>query len=256
VAEQSARRAAGYDGREAALLARTIGVPCVEVYDEVGSTLDVAHALGAARAAAGTLILAEVQTAGRGRLGRSWRSQRGRGIWLTLLERPLAAALDVLPLRIGIRAARVLDAYADGRVGLKWPNDLYLGARKLGGVLAEARWRDGRLEWLAVGLGINVSPPTGIAAAALRAGSSRAEVLERLVPELRVAVATIGDLTDLELAEFGARDVALGRSCVEPAAGIVRGIDRRGALLVETDGGERAFRAGSLDVTDWEREGT
>src|SRR4051812_42306663 len=109
-------------------------------YDEVGSTLDVAHELAANGAEAGTLIVANAQTAGRGRMGRTWRSEPGAGLWITLIERPGdASALEVLSLRVGLALAPALDAFTDATVQLKWPNDLYLRGRKLGGILIEAR---------------------------------------------------------------------------------------------------------------------
>src|SRR5690606_31208987 len=78
---------ARYDGVPAAALAARLGVPRCVALDVTGSALDVAHALGEAGAPAGTLVLADRQTAGRGRLGRRWESPAGTGIWLTLLER-------------------------------------------------------------------------------------------------------------------------------------------------------------------------
>ncbi|MDQ3996739.1 MAG: hypothetical protein M3303_06940, partial [Gemmatimonadota bacterium] len=77
-----------YDGEAAGEIAHRLGVPHVVLYDSVGSTMDAAHSLAEAGAAAGTLILADGQTAGRGRQGSAWVSAPGRGIWLTLVERP------------------------------------------------------------------------------------------------------------------------------------------------------------------------
>jgi BirA family biotin operon repressor/biotin-[acetyl-CoA-carboxylase] ligase len=203
--------------------------------EEVGSTLDVAHQLAAAGAVAGTLIVADAQTAGRGRMGRSWRSERGAGIWLTVIERPRdPSGLEVLSLRVGLALAPQLDQFAAERVDLKWPNDLYVGGRKLGGILIEARWREQSLEWLATGVGINLRPPaTEPNAVGLRDGVSRDDVLERIVPAIRGAVAHGGPLDRNELSSFAERDIAAGRRCVEPVAGIVRGISPSGALVVE-----------------------
>lgn len=240
---------ASYDGVDAAALASALGVPRLDLRDVVGSTLDVAHSLAAQGAPAGTLVLADRQTTGRGRGGKSWASPAGVGIWLTLLERPHdAASLEVLSLRIGLRAAAVLDRYAPERVRLKWPNDLYVAGRKLAGVLVEARWRDDRAEWAAIGVGINVRTPADVpAAAGLAAGARRVEILAELVPALRAAAFARGPLTERELAEFAARDIARGRAVVVPVPGMVRGIDERGALLVvRTDGTLAAARAGSL----------
>ena len=155
-----------YDDVDGADLVRLLCVPRVAVYGETASTMDVAHVLAAAGAPAGTIVLADRQTAGRGRGGRAWLSEAGAGIWLTLIERPEdGRAIEVLALRVGLYAARILDHYAGSPVGLKWPNDLLLGKRKLAGVLIEARWQDGALQWVAIGLGVNVRAPLSMAAA-------------------------------------------------------------------------------------------
>ena len=209
--------------------------------------MDVANELAAEGAAAGTLVLADEQAAGRGRAGRRWDSRPGDGIWLTLIERvndPLA--LDVLSLRIGIRAARALDRFATDAVQLKWPNDLYLGSGKLGGVLVESRWRGDRPEWTAIGVGINVRNVEFPGGAFLGAQVSRLEVLGEMVPALRAAATARGHLTDAELAEFRGRDLAAGRMAREPRVGLVRGIRSDGALLIETATGSAAIREGSL----------
>lgn len=228
--------------------------------EEVGSTLDVAHQLAAAGADPGTLIVADAQTAGRGRMGRSWRSERGAGIWLTLVERPRdPSGLEVLSLRVGLSAAPSLDRFATGLVQLKWPNDLYVGGRKLGGVLIEARWREQSLEWLAIGVGINLRPPADEPnAIGLRDGVSRDEVLDEIVPAIRGAASRRGPLDAEELSAFAARDMAAGRRCVEPVEGIVRGVSPSGALRVEValSGGKGSavteVRAGSLVLDDGE----
>jgi BirA family biotin operon repressor/biotin-[acetyl-CoA-carboxylase] ligase len=233
-------------------LARRLSLPSVALYGEVGSTLDVAHELAATGAPAGTLVVADAQTAGRGRLGRSWRSEPGAGVWITMIERPAdATALETLSLRVGLAVAPVLDALADSPVRLKWPNDLYVGMRKLAGILIEARWREGHPEWVAIGLGINLRPPDSeTRAAGLRAGVRRNEVLERVVPAIRAAARMRGPLTEAELTMFAERDLAAGRACLEPAVGVVQGIDSAGALLVDVSsrGSKQVVvvRAGSL----------
>lgn len=223
-------------------------MPRLALFDRVGSALDVAHSLAGAGAPAGTLVVADEQTAGRGRSGRRWVSGPGAGLWLTLVERPHdPAAIAVLSLRIGLRAAAVLDRWSDAPVRLKWPNDIYAGGRKLAGILVEARWRDARPDWVAIGIGINIQAPPDVATAAgLRAGTSRVELLAELLPALRAAAAARGSLTVGELEAFAARDLALGRRCSAPAAGIVDGIAADGALVVR-EGSERTLhRAGSL----------
>ena len=242
---------ARYHGLSGGELGVTLELPNVVVFGEVASTLDVAHALGGRGAPAGTLILADRQTAGRGRMGRSWTSESGAGVWLTLIERPAADDLvSVLSLRIALCLARALDPFADAPVEVKWPNDLYVKERKLAGILVETRWRAGRLDWLAVGVGINLRPPSGLDTAALRPGTSRLEVLRASVPAIREAVAMRGRLHADECRDYERRDLATGRRCREPAVGVVAGIDATGALLLDTAAGRIAFHAGSLVFDD------
>lgn len=236
-----------YDGKSADDLARALAVPRVIVEESVGSTMDVAHREAATGAPAGTVVIAEVQTSGRGRGGKSWSSLPGRGIWMTLLERPAdARAIDVLSLRIGLAAARALDRFAAEPVRLKWPNDLFLGDEKLGGILVEARWREQRPEWAAIGIGINLQRPDEFPGAALEGGTDRLEVLEELVRLLRRAAAESGPLSEMEIAEFATRDLARGRRCIEPARGTVCGITAGGELQVALADSIASFRAGSL----------
>jgi BirA family biotin operon repressor/biotin-[acetyl-CoA-carboxylase] ligase len=239
---------AKYDGYDATSLATLLGVPRVVVFDSTASTMDDAHGLAAVGAPAGTVILADRQSAGRGRAGRRWASESGQGIWTTVVERPNdTAALDVLSIRLGVKLARVLDRYAPERVGLKWPNDLFVHGGKVGGLLVEARWRARRIDWVAIGVGVNVRAPSGVATAAgLSEGTNRVNVLAELVPAIRAAAAGRSLLTASELEEFAARDVAAGRACVDPTPGVVRGISQEGALLIETATGVQRFRDGSL----------
>ena len=200
--------------------------------------------------------MANQQTAGRGRAGKSWASQAGAGIWLTMIERPTdASGLEVLSLRAGLAAAEALDRFAPEPIRLKWPNDLYIEEGKLGGILVEARWRERSVEWIAIGVGVNVRRPENVErAASLEPGTDRLDVLTELVPGLRVAAAATGPLDAEELEEFNARDLARGRTCREPALGRVAGITPRGELLVALADSVAPFRSGSL-VLEEERGG-
>ncbi|MGI9090126.1 MAG: biotin--[acetyl-CoA-carboxylase] ligase [Gemmatimonadaceae bacterium] len=239
--------AAAYDGVGSAELARRLNIPAVRLFEIVASTMDEAHAMAGAGAPPGTMVLAEQQTAGRGRNGRRWSSPP-RGVWLTLIERPAdATALDVMSLRVGLAAARALDAFAAEPLRLKWPNDLYVDTNKLAGTLVEARWRGERADWVAIGFGVNMRPPEDqIGAAGLDAGTCRLDVLCSLVPELRAAAAIAGPLTPAEMEEYAGRDMARGRSCSEPVRGRVAGIAPTGELLVELADSVARVRTGSL----------
>src|SRR6267378_767464 len=209
-------------------------LPRVELLESTTSTLDVAHRIAAQGAPAGTLVIADEQTAGRGRGGKSWQSSPGAGLWLTLIERPSeSSGLGVLSLRVGLAAAEALDRFAPEPIRLKWPNDLYVDRGKLAGILVEARWREKAVEWVAIGLGVNVSAPREVEnSAGLEPGTDRLEVLGELVPALRAAAHARGPLDASERAEFNARDMARGKACVQPAIGRVAGITPTGELLI------------------------
>ena len=237
-----------FDGLTARELAETLGLPHVELMETTASTLDIAHRLADEGCRSGTLVIANHQSAGRGRSGGKWTSPAARGLWLTLVERPVdTSGLEVLALRTGLRAARALDRFAAEPVRLKWPNDLYIDDRKLAGILTEARWRESRLEWVAIGIGVNVTAPDDMPLAAeLDPGTRRIEVLVDLVPAVRTAATCGGNLKPIELIEWDARDMARGRKCSEPARGIVEGINAGGELLVALADSVARFRSGSL----------
>jgi BirA family biotin operon repressor/biotin-[acetyl-CoA-carboxylase] ligase len=245
-----ARAARHYDGEPVETLAARWQLPAVHAYDAVGSTLDVAHAL-APSASSGTLVIANEQTAGRGRHGRKWTSAPGAGVWLTLIERPSdARALDVLALRCGLYAAEALDDLAGTNIRVKWPNDLYVGDGKLAGILIETRWRGTAPEWVAIGFGLNVVAPDVDTAAGLGAGVTRIAALDRLLPALRRAAGASRHLSENELARWRERDLSVGRRIAAPANGTVQGISSNGELLVSTDGQVTAHRSGSLTFAE------
>ncbi len=229
-----------------------LGLPRVELLESTTSTLDVAHRIAARGAPTGTLVIANEQTAGRGRGGKSWQSSPGDGLWLTLIERPAdTSGLGVLSLRVGLAAAEALDRFASEPIRLKWPNDLYVDEKKLGGILVEARWREQAVEYVAIGLGVNVKVPRNIASAAgLEEGTDRLDVLGELVPGVLAASRATGPLKADEMEEFDARDLARGRKCIEPAVGRVAGITATGELLVALADSVSSFRSGSLVLED------
>ncbi|MEJ5200457.1 MAG: biotin--[acetyl-CoA-carboxylase] ligase [Anaerolineae bacterium] len=124
----------------------------------VGSTNDVAHAQ-ATTAAEGLLIVADEQTAGRGRLARGWWSPPGANLLMSLLLRPPLPARRAgqLTMCLGLAAAEGIEAVVGVRAMLKWPNDLVWRGRKLGGMLTELRLNGEQIEYAVLGLGINVN---------------------------------------------------------------------------------------------------
>lgn len=239
-------------------LRRADAPPLVRL-EQVASTQDEAHRLAEAGAPAGAAVVAREQTAGRGRRGRAWTSGAG-GLWLSVLARPRrAATVEVLSVRVGLALARALEeASGVASVGLKWPNDLLVGDRKVGGILCEARWQGELLAWVVVGVGINVAnrPPDDarLPATALgehRPGLAPGALLEPVLAAVRGAIAVEGPLGPHELAAIAARDRLRGRRLLEPVAGTADGIEPDGALRVIDDAGAVTLvRAGTVVPAD------
>ena len=232
-----------YDGEGTDALRARLGVPALHAYAYAPSTMDLAHAAAATGAPAGTVIVADVQTAGRGRNGRRWVSHAGAGVWATVIERPRDVdALSVLSLRVGIALALELERIVGRALALKWPNDVLLDGRKLAGVLAEARWREGMPEWVAIGVGVNRDPPAEMRdATGTDAAVRRTTLLGAIVRAIRAAADRDGVLDGTELSQFAVRDAVRGREVVSPVEGRAAGVNARGELLVRTATGvERA----------------
>jgi len=210
------------------------------------------------------LLVAEQQSAGRGRLGRSWQSRRGDSLTFSL-GLPLAPAdWSGLSLAVGVSVAESLDPPEAGqarhagkpRIGLKWPNDLWLstpqGERKLGGILVETANWDG-LRQVVIGVGINIRPvpladsaagapapvaPVGLQA--LHADMDAPEALLRIVPALVQALQAFAQFGfEPFQARFAARDVLAGRivQLSDGTQGTAHGVAENGALRVHTAGG-------------------
>jgi len=243
------------DGVAAADLAGRWGVPQCGLFRQLGSTLDAIHELAAQGAPAGTVVVAEEQTAGRGRDGRTWHSPAG-GVWLGMLLRPARAELGVMSVRVGLAVADAVDAML-GRVEarLKWPNDVLLAEHKLAGILCEGRWHGETLQWLAVGVGMNVcnAIPAAVARRAVALEEwlpavRRLDVLDRLVPALAALASGEAALSERECAAFAARDWLQGRQLRSPAAGRARGLRADGALLVDLGAATIAVREGRVEL--------
>jgi BirA family transcriptional regulator, biotin operon repressor / biotin---[acetyl-CoA-carboxylase] ligase len=142
----------------AALSTQRLGRP-VLYFPRTGSTNDVAHERAAAGAAEGLLVIADEQTAGRGRLDRRWWAPPGSSLLMSLLLRPALPPDQAgqLTMCLGLAAVEAIEAVTGLRPALKWPNDLLLEGRKLGGMLTELRLNGERLDYAVLGLGVNVN---------------------------------------------------------------------------------------------------
>ena len=245
-----------------ALGARGVGWPAsIEWHDALASTNDRAKTLARDGAAEWTTVLADIQTGGRGREGRGWVSPAG-GVYLSVLLRPDFPHVSVLPLAAGVAVA---DAVAELGVeaALKWPNDVQLAGRKLGGILAEAASGPSGVEWVVVGIGVNVAVRLsafpvelrGTIASLAEGGGAPgvASVAASLLAWLRVWYDAAGSSPASVVAAWRRRAVAWWGETVEIRMGreTLRGrlvdVDDEGALLVATpDGHTRRVVSGEV----------
>lgn len=230
--------------------------PRAVTLDETASTNDDARALAREGAPHGTVVAADAQTAGRGRLGRAWWSRPGEALIASWVVRPAlpVEAWTTIPLLAGVAAAEAVRARAKVEVGLKWPNDVTTGgARKLGGILAEAEVP----HFVVVGLGVNVSQVAfpaelrEIATSLALEGAvrlDRADLLAATLARFDEALADPGAALDRyrALCVTLGRGVRVERPSGEPLEGVARDVDATGALLVESGGETVAVASGDV----------
>ncbi len=237
----------------AAEVGRVGWVSSVRVFDETGSTNDDALRLGDEGAPHGTIVVADVQTAGRGRLGRSWWSEPGTTLTASWVMRPSLPPerWSLIPLACGIAAARALRATVGLDVVLKWPNDVVARERKLAGILVEAR----PPSFVVAGLGVNLSCAipqelSSIATSLVLEGASvpsRPALLAAVLSELD-AVLGSGEIVERyrELCSTIGREVRVERAGASDVKGVARAVTDAGALVIATDDGEVEVAAGDV----------
>lgn len=245
------------------LKTKTLGRKLV-YFDRIGSTNSEAKRLAAEGAPEGTLVVAEAQTGGRGRLGREWASPAG-GIWISLVLRPNMALhrASLFTLAAAVAAREATRLTAGIKAGIKWPNDLLVGGKKLAGILTEVSAETDRVNFLVLGVGLNANLSANDFPAELQ-DSATSVLLEtgRLLDRPAWIKAF---LTLMEACYDGAESdgfnevldawrrysVTLGKKvCVRTAGGMVAGealdISELGALLIRTEDGVQEIFSGEV----------
>jgi BirA family biotin operon repressor/biotin-[acetyl-CoA-carboxylase] ligase len=238
----------------------------VRVVDVCGSTN--AELLRAAEAGApgGEVLAAELQTQGRGRLGRAWHSGLGSSLTFSLLWRfdKSMASLGGLSLAVGLGVARALTGCGVD-VGLKWPNDLLWRERKLGGILIEVRGDSLGPCAAVIGIGLNVRLAHDVKARIDQPTADLADAGAGNVARTEVLIAVLGALSEVltrfERDGFGPlrsawmhhhvhqdRPVTLSSPDGSRLHGVARGVDEHARLLLETDSGVRAIHTGDVSL--------
>jgi len=234
------------------LTTRLIGRQVV-VYPRIGSTNDEAKRLAEDGAPEGTLVVADEQTAGRGRLQRTWWAPAGTALLMSLILRPDLAPHQAQRLTM-LCSLAICDAIA-GTTGLvpavKWPNDVLLRGRKVCGILTELGIEGPRLAYAVVGMGVNVNVDFGGAGELTHTATSLAQELGREVSRLELLRAILINVEERYArlragesphAEWAARLATLGQRVIvttptEQLSGIAEGVDADGALLLRDENG-------------------
>jgi len=235
----------------------------VRRFTSVPSTMDICRQLAEQGAPEGVVVVADAQTAGRGRAGRAWYSPPGQAIYLSLLLRPSLTArrLSWLTMIGALAVLDVLDALGvlSSRAGLKWANDVLLDGKKVAGILVEAALTADRLDYAVLGIGFNVNTDFGDAPEAVRAQATsvrqamaRTMDLSNALDLLLAALAErYAQLPASPLPAYVARLETLGRPVRlrvgdEEVVGVAERVEEDGTLVVNTPFGLRHVAFGDL----------
>ncbi len=224
----------------------------IVVLDTVTSTMDEAFRLGMEQCPEGTVVVAEAQSKGRGRLGRVWASPKARGLYFSFVLRPSLPLnqLSQLTLMSAVALAEAIEGISDLRPLIKWPNDILLENRKLAGILTELRAESDQVKFVVVGIGLNVnaSPhqlPSGSSSLKIAAGRTfeRVQVFQAILRSLEKWYSKLlhHDFAQV-MEEWKKRSATLNKRIrITDPAGIIEGqaidLDEDGALLIRKDNG-------------------
>jgi BirA family biotin operon repressor/biotin-[acetyl-CoA-carboxylase] ligase len=239
-----------------------LGGPLIHL-QTTSSTNDVARAAARRGAPAGTVVLAEIQQAGRGRQGRTWASAPGTALTFSALARTDMAGFALLPLVAALAVCEACETAAPVACQIKWPNDVWIDRRKTAGILIEARPQE---RWAVIGIGLNVSATaadlgeelsrtaTSLEVAAGRK-VDRDRVLEALFGRLAERLEDLADGRTEELLDrYRERDALTGEEISwtrsgQERTGTVQGIDQSGNLVVLANGNQETLESGEVHLT-------
>ena len=237
----------------------------IYAFDQIDSTNNCAKALAGSLAPDGAIVFAEEQTSGRGRFGRGWTAAPNENLTFSLILRPELPpdCTHLLPLYAAVAVAEAVEKASGLTVECKWPNDLLVGGRKFAGILLEASTQQNRVDFVVIGIGINVNQtrfpePIGETATSLKNASGR--TLDRA--SLFRSVVEALEYHYTHLSSSGFQSVVpqwLSRSSMlnkrisvsthgTPLSGVVKGLSREGGLILQTGNEERILFAGDVSI--------
>lgn len=239
----------------------------IYAYRSVKSTNDIAAELAQAGETEGTIVTAEQQTRGRGRLGRSWHSPPGCGIYVSIILKPGFAPGKApgLAIMTSVALADAVSKFCQAGVNIKWPNDILVGGKKAAGILTELSADKDKIDYVIVGVGINVNHRSDDfpellkpIATSLRLANRKKvkrvalfqQFLRNLEAEYRRYNKSLLSASHSKIRRYSSLightvQLSIGRKVVE---GIAVDIDSSGALIFEQDGQRRAITSGEVSV--------
>ncbi|MBI1871489.1 MAG: biotin--[acetyl-CoA-carboxylase] ligase [Chlamydiae bacterium] len=224
-------------------------------YDRVSSTNDVADRLAEEGACEGTVVVAEYQEKGRGRMGRSWQSPHGKNILFSVVLRPRLdpSFVSLITIMSSVAVTRVLEGFGFNAL-IKWPNDVYIDGKKIAGILTEMKCEQDQIKHLILGMGLNVNmeesdfsddlaPIAKSLALVSKIKLDRKDILRKLLCELESTYfLVVKGCYDQVLAEWSRRSFLVGKWVEvivgdKKEEGVVLGTDSKGALLLRNENG-------------------
>ncbi len=237
----------------------------IYTFQTIDSTNNCGKVLASVGATEGVVVIAEEQTAGKGRLGRTWQANPGENLTFSLLLRPRvsADALNLLPLYIAVAVAEAIERVSPLKVECKWPNDLLVNNKKIGGILIEGSVKENIVEHVVIGLGINVnqtqfSGDFKTKATSLRLESrqevDRTKLFREIISLLETqykGYAKTAFRSVIPLWEK--RSTMLNKSILVSQSGnvysgTVKGLSPEGGLVLDTNGSTRILFAGDVTI--------
>ncbi len=239
------------------------------IHDKAESSNKIAKELALAGEKEGTVVVVKSQTAGRGRMGRSFISSSENGLYLTIVLRPKILAADALAITVlgAVAVAEAIEKTSRVATQIKWVNDIYIGKKKVSGILCEAgfNFESGMLDYAVVGIGVNISPPNGgfddeisQIATSIYENSAPCGYKSLLCAEI---INTFFEYYE-NIQEKGYMEAYKQKSNIlgkeieidvggKITCGTAIGIDERANLIVKTENGEKAFNSGDARIKKW-----
>ncbi|MCX7984011.1 MAG: biotin--[acetyl-CoA-carboxylase] ligase [Bacteroidetes bacterium] len=240
------------------------------VFDTIDSTNTCAKVLAEINIENGTIVIAEYQTEGRGRLGRSWISDHGKNLLFSIVIKPPIhrSRVGFLPLYTAVSVAQALESYLNIHVECKWPNDILINNKKCCGILLESSFQTDILRYAILGIGINVNQDRFNEELFETATSLKRELntsIDRVALFQHIVCYLDGNYILLENNDFATiverwikRAPMMGNEVTiihgnEQTTGIAEGIDSQGGLIVRCQDGVKIFYAGDVSIRSSKR---